>query len=136
MPPACGREGAMADKKKIIAIDFDGVIHSYKSGWQGADVIPDAPVPGAIEWLGRLLEDERFEVAIFSSRNHQAGGSKAMFLWLLSNGLPLHLADKLDMPDVKPAAHLTIDDRAFCFTGSFPLPDEIANFEPWWKAVR
>ena len=36
---------------KTILLDFDGVIHSYTSGWKGAGVIPDPPVPGAIDFL-------------------------------------------------------------------------------------
>ena len=41
----------MKASNPIICVDFDGVIHSYKSGWRGVAVIPDPPVPGAIEWL-------------------------------------------------------------------------------------
>ena len=31
--------------KKTILADFDGVLHEYIKPWQGADVIPDGPVP-------------------------------------------------------------------------------------------
>ena len=48
--------------KWTIAADCDGVLHSYVSGWQGADSLPDPPVPGAIEWLEDVTK--HFEVAI------------------------------------------------------------------------
>lgn len=66
--------------KPILCLDFDGVLHSYTSGWQGARVIPDPPVPGALEFVVRALE--RFQVAILSSRSHQWFGRYAMKRWL------------------------------------------------------
>lgn len=66
--------------KPILCLDFDGVLHSYKSGWKGAAVIPDDPVPGALEFIVKALE--RFEVHILSSRSHQWGGKRAMKRWL------------------------------------------------------
>ena len=36
-----------AQRNYSIAVDFDGVIHSYTSKWVAADVIPDPPVSGA-----------------------------------------------------------------------------------------
>lgn len=66
--------------KPILCIDFDGVLHSYTSGWQGASQIPDPPVPGAVEFL--LEARQKFTVAIFSSRSHQWGGKRAMKRWL------------------------------------------------------
>lgn len=66
--------------KPIICIDFDGVIHGYQSGWKGARVIPDPPVPGALAFLVGALQD--FRVAILSSRSHQFGGKYAMKRWL------------------------------------------------------
>jgi hypothetical protein len=42
--------------KPILSLDFDGVIHSYTSGWKGADVIADPPVPGAFQFIGEALQ--------------------------------------------------------------------------------
>ena len=47
----------------ILCLDFDGVLHSYTSGWLGADVIPDPPVPGYAQFLLRAVEV--FEVHTF-----------------------------------------------------------------------
>jgi hypothetical protein len=66
--------------KLVLSLDFDGVIHSYSSGWQGARVIPDPPVPGALEFIVKATE--HFDVQIFSSRSHQFGGRRAMKRWL------------------------------------------------------
>lgn len=67
-------------KKPILCLDFDGVLHSYSSGWKGARKIPDAPVPGALEFVVAALD--QFNVHILSSRSHQWGGRKAMKRWL------------------------------------------------------
>jgi len=66
--------------KPILTLDFDGVLHSYSSGWQGARIIPDPPVPGALEFVVTALD--HFRVAIHSSRSHQWGGRRAMKRWL------------------------------------------------------
>jgi len=66
--------------KPILVLDFDGVIHSYKSGWKGARVIPDPPVPGSLQFLAEALN--HFDVQVFSSRSGQFGGIRAMKKWL------------------------------------------------------
>lgn len=118
------------------------MIHSYDSGWKGADVIPDPPVPGAIAFV--LAATDHFRVAIFSSRSNLPGGIAAMQRWML-HYLNLHveggtLHDRQEMEDrrshiewprEKPPAFLTIDDRAITFTGEWPLFEAcLSGFHP------
>lgn len=130
----------------IICVDFDGVIHSYTSGWQGVSTISDPPVPGAIEWLmehlpvpehlgGCFVEHQGPIVQIYSSRSKSWFGRRAMKKWLIKHGLHhAYITDGiLKFPVKKPAAFLTIDDRAICFTGQFPSKDEMLSFKPWNK---
>jgi hypothetical protein len=127
----------------IVCVDFDGVIHSYVSGWQGVDVITDPPVPGAIAWLKSMLPpctptDEKYTgpiAVIYSSRSKDPSGIAAMKVWLIKHGMEkaYFYLDILQFPTQKPPAWLTIDDRAICFTGTFPTAEEIVGFKPWNK---
>ncbi len=127
--------------KPILCLDFDGVIHSYASGWKGADVIPDPPVSGALQFIVAAME--HFTVAIFSSRSCQPGGLGAMQQWLgywsvdEVHGMP-HDFDhgawgSIKWPTEKPAAFITIDDRALTFDGTWPSIDSLKDFKPWNK---
>lgn len=123
--------------KPTLSVDFDGVLHSYSSGWKGADVIPDPPVPGALQFLKDA--SEHFAVAIFSSRTHQTGGLAAMKKWLMKAVLDWDQGDgepwfaNIQWPETKPAAFLAIDDRAICFDGVWPDPKALLGFKPWNK---
>ena len=123
--------------KPILSMDFDGVISGYQSGWQGADVISDPPVPGAIEFL--RAAQEYFTVAIFSTRSHQAGGLEAMQEWLKTSarvvygGGDLNWLNDIAWPTVKPPALVGIDDRVLTFDGTWPDPAKLIDFKPWNK---
>jgi len=130
----------------IICVDFDGVIHSYTSGWKGVSVISDDPVPGAIDWLQEHLpvpdaicafapKHEGPIVQIYSSRSKSWFGRRAMKKWLIKHGLPqCYIYDNiLKFPTKKSAAFLTIDDRAICFYGEFPSKEQMISFIPWNK---
>ena len=119
--------------EKIICIDFDGVIHSYSSGWKGPGIIPDPPVPGAIEWLNKMILDPDLKPVIYSSRSKSDDGVNGMKMWLSKWGVD---PDKLEFPTQKPAAFLTIDDRALTFTGIFPAFEQIKGFKPWNKLIE
>lgn len=116
---------------KTIAVDFDGVIHSYTSGWKGAAVCPDPPVPGAIAFVREALG--RFAVAIYSTRADTDEGANAIVDYLLRHGLEPELIPLLVITSGKPKAVLYIDDRAYCFGGVFPSLDLIEAFQPWNK---
>lgn len=129
----------------ILCLDFDGVLHSYASGWKGADAIPDPPVSGAIAFLYEAIQ--HFEVHIYSSRSNQDGGIAAMQAWLARwEGMWLaeqrilgkpqmrtSLLLNIKWPTEKPPAFLTIDDRALTFTGEWPAMEVLKVFKPWNK---
>lgn len=133
---------------KTIIIDFDGVIHSYVSKWTKASEVNDLPVPGA---MGALVELScHFKVAIISSRSHQVGGIEAMRSYirrhLVSSFedypcdakpelMAANIINRLEFPLHKPAATVTIDDRALQFDGDWSkiTPERITNFKPWNK---
>lgn len=128
----------MSRNKPILCLDFDGVIHSYSSGWKGADMIPDPPVPGAIAFMLGALH--QFDVCIFSSRSNQPGGIPAMQAWLRNHAGATWYESPAGpgLEDVrftteKPAAFIGIDDRVLTFDGTWPAIDKLKEFKPWNK---
>lgn len=131
-------------KRYTIAVDFDGVIHSYTTPWVNAWTIPDPPVEGAIEWLRSMVS--HFDVVIFSTRCKSWRGRRAMkrWLWLHDTGGNGSYAMWEDLDPVgmvkfaksKPPALIYLDDRAWRFAGpgTFPSKDDIHLAWPWHKA--
>lgn len=116
--------------KKTVVFDFDGVIHSYSSGWKGTTNIPDPPVPGIDDAL-REVRSAGYEVVIVSTRCASMGGKVAIESWLDKYGLDQYI-DKVCKE--KPPAIVYIDDRAICFDGHpETLLDKIKSFKPWNK---
>lgn len=124
--------------KPILCIDFDGVLSSYESGWQGAAVILDPPVKDAMAFL--TLAVAHFRVAIFSSRSNQPGDIQAMQTWTLRHLDEMHgegkghsIYKEIEWPTEKPPALVTLDDRALTFTGVWPPMAELLELKPWNK---
>lgn len=130
--------------KPILCLDFDGVIHSYTSGWQGAGVCNDPPVAGTLSFLVEAAKC--FRIAIYSSRSKSFAGRKAMKQYMQEHFetyltfSPDHdrdtLYEHLEWPWFKPSATITIDDRALTFTGDwedFPIK-KLLTFKPWNKS--
>lgn len=129
------------DRKPILCLDFDGVLHRYDSGWKGADVIPDPMTDGAAEFLAQAVEV--FRVAVFSSRSGQPMGIEAMQVWLRSQlykRMDREDADRIfgliEWPKEKPPAMVTLDDRAVQFRGFWPPIDILRSFKTWQQEDR
>lgn len=116
--------------KPILCLDFDGVIHGYESGWQGADVANDPPVKHAMEFIELALK--HFSVHVFSARSNTIDGRMCMMDYIEKHG-STELVKEINFPVHKPPAFVTIDDRAIMFTGLWPSMDELHNFKPWNK---
>ena len=119
---------------RYLAIDFDGVIHSYTSRYTYPEVIPDPPVDGAFEFLRDAAK--KFTLVIFTSRCVDFRARKAIIEWFLHHGLEKSLVDELEITKEKPPCDLYIDDRAFTFQGEFPTIDFVENFRPWNQQHR
>lgn len=117
---------------RTVCIDFDGVLHSYTSGWQGSTVINDPPVAGMPE-LTNKLKSMGVQIIIMSARARYPSAAKAMSLWLKQHGFAFDIITKEKMP-----ADVYIDDRAYRFDGR---PSGILQFldgdiRPWNKGEQ
>lgn len=114
--------------KKTVVFDFDGVIHSYTSGWQGENNIPDPPVDGIGEAI-KSIREAGYDVVVVSTRCACYEGKVAIWEWLKKYGIVVD-----DVCKEKPPAICYIDDRAICFDGRpETLLSKIENFVPWNK---
>lgn len=113
--------------KPTVVFDFDGVIHSYTSGWQGHTIIPDKPVRGIKKTLETLREN--YEVHIFSTRCSSKEGIEAIKKWLKKHKI------KVDgVSHSKPPGIVLVDDRAITFDGKpKDLIEKIKNFKPYYQ---
>jgi len=113
------------DHYNTICLDFDGVIHSYTSGYLGIDKTPDPPVPGAKEAISLLRR--RFKVKVFSGRCREEAGRKAIEKWLKKWGIEVD-----EVCENKPGALVFVDDRGLAFQGDWlAMLEDIFNFRHW-----
>ena len=115
----------MTKFKPTIVFDFDGVIHSYVSGWKGEDIINDPPVKGIKETLEKL--SKKYRIIVVSSRCNTMEGISAIIDYMEKHKLYYDGVMKS-----KPPAKLYIDDRGLTFNGDVnKLLNDIENFEHW-----
>ena len=84
--------------KYTVVLDFDGVIHSYSSGWRGKTCIPDPPVPGIREEIYKMRQIYR--VVVVSTRCDTQDGMDAVKAYLKQNGIEVDAVMKEKPPAV------------------------------------
>lgn len=127
--------------KRILCIDFDGVIHSYEKGWQDGKIYGTV-TPGFFEWVERVRD--HFKLVIYSSRSKADDGVIAMGVWLheernkwIAAGGQRNPTEPLEIEFAteKPPAWLTIDDRCIPFLGDWKaqslVVESLLRFKPW-----
>jgi hypothetical protein len=108
--------------QRTICLDFDGVLHSYRSGWCGSEIIPDPPIHGTRESVARLRQ--QYRVVVHSSRCRTEAGRRAVESWLKKHEIVVD-----EVCEHKPPAHVYVDDRAVRFRGNWDdLVEEIGQF--------
>lgn len=112
-------------EKGTIAVDFDGVLHTYK-GWEGETVMYP-PLPGTREFLEKL--NQKYRVVVFTARDNLG----VVADWLAEYGL-LGLVNSITKE--KPKAWAYIDNRAIRFNGDFGDVMNQLDTNPWWKVDR
>lgn len=110
---------------RTIVLDFDGVLHSYSSGWTGPVPI-DPPVEGAVDFV-RALIGRGYHVVVQTARcsaiwpeKDRANSKWALGIWLATHGFP-----PLEVTGDKVPALFYLDDRGWRFTGDF---QEVLDF--------
>lgn len=114
-----------------VVFDFDGVIHSYVSGWKGESIIPDPPVKGIKEAID-AIRAAGYIVTVVSTRCRSSEGFSAIVRYLENNDI---IVDNVTAE--KPPAIVYIDDRAICFDGHpETLLNKIKEFKPWNSEIK
>ena len=106
-------------KNRTLAIDFDGVIHSYKQEWTG-QTPEDPPMEGVEEGL-EILKKNGWNLVILSTRYEDE-----IWDWLEKYDLQ-HYFD--DVTNEKIPAKLYIDDRGYHFENWKDTIEFIENFK-------
>ena len=118
-------------KKKTVVFDFDGVIHSYTSGWKGIDIIPDPPVDGIAEVM-RKLKNNGYDIVIQSTRAENIKGKYSIAAYCKNNGIPYD-----SISATKPPALVYVDDRGLKFDGKTDsVFEQIENFHSWTEKEK
>ena len=106
-----------SQERRVLAIDFDGVIHKNSKGFYDGTVY-DLPIEGTLESIKKLSEN--FEIVIFSCKAlpdrpliKDKNGIELINEWLEKHGIKRYIKE---VTFEKPRAFLYIDDKGYRFS--------------------
>lgn len=106
-----------------MSVDFDGVLHTYQSGWTGPEPT-DPPEEGALVFIDTLIS-MGLKPVIVSSRADSPEGVRHIENWLEQHGFPA-----LPVSHNKVQAIAYVDDRAVRYdTGSGAWPQVVEQIK-------
>ena len=104
------------DETKTIAIDFDGVIHSFEFGFHDGTIY-GTPLPGSLESIKKIAE--KYKIVIYTAKAKKdrplingKTGTELVWEWLKKYEIDTLIAD---VTAEKPRAVCYIDDKAIQF---------------------
>ena len=117
----------MEDQRSNIAIDFDGVIHTFDKGWYDGTCY-GKPIDGALDAIKKL--SEKYNIIIFTAKAlpdrplvNGKTGKQLIFDWLEEYNVMQYISD---ITYTKPRAEYYIDDKAIEFKNNWlPILKEI-----------
>ncbi len=101
-------------RDKVIAVDFDGVIHQYSKGWNGGRIY-DAPVFGVVDAIHKL-QVAGFRIVVFTCRVFDVIHRERCEAWLWDHDIRELDGTHIEVTNIKPPAIAYIDDRGIRFT--------------------
>lgn len=111
-----------------VCLDFDGVLNHFIPPHIAHDIIDGEPVEGAREWCWKVID--QVDLVISSGRCCSPAGVEAIEKWLEKYDFPA-----IPVYDIKPVAHIYIDDRGWRFTGNWNeiKVEDLIRFRPYWE---
>jgi len=119
----------LEDETKTIAIDFDGVIHSFEFGFHDGTIY-GTPLPGSLESIKKIAE--KYKIIIYTAKAKKdrplingKTGTELVWEWLKKYEIDTLIAD---VTAEKPRAVCYIDDKAIQFINWNQALNDLSTF--------
>jgi histidinol phosphatase-like enzyme len=117
------------EESQIIAIDFDGVIHSCEHGF-GDGTIYGTPIPGSLEAIKKI--SSKYKIVIYTAKAkidrpliNGKTGKELVYEWLKKYDVVNCISD---ITAEKPRCICYIDDKAIRFTDWDQTLNDLKDF--------